>query len=143
MAVKGDEPMPLFLPTTCSSAVLCRDPHSHQPTPLPRHPTPPFLSQPQPFPLSHPAPCRPLVPPFPPQLHKVLDYRTVDELGLRPEQLDLTRKPAIAPLKLTVVEDKSRGRGGDDSDQRTINVELGVNMRVHEATPPRTNSDKP
>eukprot|EP00966_Prymnesium_polylepis_P240636 5565064-Prymnesium_polylepis.1 len=50
------------------------------------------------------------------KLHKELDYRTVDELGLRPEHLILDRKPKLIPEKLIVVEDLLRRRGGQEGN---------------------------
>ena len=39
------------------------------------------------------------------KLHSgTLDYRTVDELGLKPEALDLHSKPATQPPRLTIVD---------------------------------------
>jgi len=48
------------------------------------------------------------------KLHKAIDYRTVDELGLKPEELALDRKPKRAPEKLVVVEDQLRRQEGPE-----------------------------
>ena len=63
------------------------------------------------------------------KLHKVLDYRTVDELGLKPEQLVLSRKPITVPERLVVVEDLLRRKGGPEG-----------NLQHHDLTPGRTES---
>ena len=60
------------------------------------------------------------------KLHRALDYRTVDELGLTPDQLVLDPKPPEEPAKLTIVQATRRRKGGaDSSSQYSFELEPG------------------
>ena len=61
------------------------------------------------------------------KLHKALDYRTVDELGLTPDQLNLDRKPTTEPDRLVVVEGK-RLREKAESEAGTRELQPGAKV---------------